>query len=105
MLTLSHFDARYIAIKGGYEHRNTIKALAPYPDVKWAAEAGVWLVEACMWDKLVTYLGAHFAPLSYEFLCALPDEPAPHEPLSMNELGKARDKERRRMKYGRKVGK
>ena len=45
MITLSHHDARYIALAGAYQHKDAIKALADYPDVQWHKESGAWLVE------------------------------------------------------------
>ena len=73
MITISHHDARYIAIEGAYSHKDAIKALAPYPDVQWSAEAHVWLVRNEMWEHVVRALGPYIAPLPVDFFMEYPD--------------------------------
>ena len=67
MITLSHHDARYIALAGAYQHKDAIKALADYPDVQWHKESGAWLVDNRLWDELAQMLGPWLAPASVSF--------------------------------------
>lgn len=72
MIHLTFHDAGTLAVRGGYEHRATLKALATYPEVQWSGEHRCWLVDARLYDKLAGWLGHEFAPLSDEFLRKLP---------------------------------
>lgn len=61
-----------ITVRSEYKHRDAIKALAAWPDVKWLPERKVWSIDARLYDKLAGACGADFAPLTMEFLAALP---------------------------------
>jgi len=67
MITITHHSARYLALRNCYEHRDAIKALSDYPDVRFDAESKAWLVDNRMFDDLVLALGAYIAPLPVEF--------------------------------------
>jgi hypothetical protein len=65
MITLSHHDARYLALRNCYAHKDAIKMLADYPDVRWHKASGAWLVDNRLYDALADVLG--------KWLCAMPD--------------------------------
>jgi len=78
MITISHHSERYIALRNCYEHRDAIKALADYPDVRWDKAAGAWLVDNRMFDQLAEVLGPWLAPASVSFWMEFtPYEPPP----------------------------
>ena len=78
MITISHHDARYIALCNCYEHRDAIKMLSDYPDVRWDKAAGAWLVDNRMFDQLAEVLGPWLAPASVSFWMEFtPYEPPP----------------------------
>ena len=76
MITISHFDARYIALRNCYEHRDAIKLLADYPDVQWHKATGAWLVDNRLFDQLAEVLGPWLAPATVSFWM----EFTPYEP-------------------------
>lgn len=61
-----------IEVQAPFQHREAIKALGAYPDVKWNAERKVWSIDARLYDKLARSMGQEFAPLTYDFFCGLP---------------------------------
>jgi len=67
MITVSHHDARYIALRGAYEHKAAIKSLSDYPDVLWDGETKAWLVDNRLWDDLAQLLGPWIAPAPVAF--------------------------------------
>ena len=67
MITVSHHDARYIALRGAYDHKAAIKSLSDYPDVLWDGEAKAWLVDNRLWDDLAQLLGPWIAPAPVSF--------------------------------------
>lgn len=72
MITLSLHDETHIALRNCYAERDAIKALAPYPDVQFCAEARAWLVHVALLDKLYFYLGDAIAPASPSFWLVCP---------------------------------
>lgn len=72
MITVTRHDATTLALRSDYAHKDAIKALAPYPAVRWDKESKAWLLDARMWEALVYHLGAELAPLSVELLFSLP---------------------------------
>jgi hypothetical protein len=80
MIHLTHHDARYLALRNCYAHKDAIKMLADYPDVRWDKASGAWLVDNRLYDALADVLG--------KWLCAAPDfwcdfhtyEPPPAQP-------------------------
>lgn len=61
-----------IEVRGAYEQREVIKSLDSPPGVKWLPALKAWSLDARLYDKLAEACGRDFAPLSYEFLAALP---------------------------------
>ena len=57
MIHITQHDARYLALRNCYEHRDAIKMLADYPDVRWHAESKAWLVDSRLWDDLALAVG------------------------------------------------
>jgi hypothetical protein len=81
MITLSHHDARYLALRNCYAHKDAIKMLADYPDVRWDAESKAWLCDNRLWDDLALALGPWIAPHSPDFWCDFQEyEPPPANP-------------------------
>jgi hypothetical protein len=72
VITLHLQDKHYIALQSDYAHKDAIKALAPYPDVQFCAEARAWLVHVALLDKLYFYLGDAIAPASPSFWLVCP---------------------------------
>jgi hypothetical protein len=103
MLHLTRHDAKYIAVQAPYSCKDTIKSLAPWPDVKWSQESKVWLVRVELFDKLAETLGADFAPLEYDMLAQIPVAPPLRGPQSASDMARARDERIRKQKYQRKV--
>lgn len=71
-ITLHLFDETYIALRGCYEHKETLKTIASQPDLLWSAEAGAWLLDVALMDRLYLYLGDYIAPASVAFWCECP---------------------------------
>ena len=75
MIQLQLHDQTYIALTGDtYAHRDVIKALADYPEVKWDSGSRRWLIHAGLLDKLIYYLGEHVTG-SVDFWMGYPLEP------------------------------
>ena len=74
MITLALHSETHIALRNAYEFKAQIKAMAPYPDVQWSADAGAWLLHVALLCKLYETLGAYIAPASPSFWmqCPLP---------------------------------
>ena len=72
MITLALHSDTHIALRGSFDYRAEIKALAPPPDVRWCAEAKAWLLHVALLDKLFFYLGDSVAPASVDFWCTCP---------------------------------
>lgn len=74
MITLALHSETHIALRNAYEFKAQIKAMAPYPDVQWSADAGAWLLHVALLGKLYETLGAYIAPASPSFWmqCPLP---------------------------------
>jgi hypothetical protein len=80
MIIISHHDARYLALRNCYQHKDAIKMLGEKPDVRWHAESRAWLVDNRLYDALADVLG--------KWLCATPEfwcdfhtyEPPPAKP-------------------------
>jgi len=72
MITLHLHDSTYIALESDYRHKDAIKELAGYPDVKWHAESRRWLVHALLLEKVIRTLGAEIAPASVDFWLGYP---------------------------------
>ncbi len=74
MITLALHSETHIALRNAYEFKAQIKAMAPYPDVQWSADAGAWLIDVGLLDKLYETLGAYIAPAAPVFWmqCPLP---------------------------------
>ena len=74
MITLALHDETHIALRNAYEFKAQIKAMAPYPDVQWSADAGAWLLHVGLLGKLYETLGDSIAPASPSFWvqCPLP---------------------------------
>ena len=74
MITLALFNETHIALRNAWQHKDAIKALAPYPDVQWNGEAKAWLLDVGLLNKLYETLGAYIAPASPSFWmqCPLP---------------------------------
>ena len=103
MLHLTRHDAKYIAVQAEYRHKDTIKALAPWPDVRWDADSKSWLIRVELYDKLAETLGADFAPLEYDMLAQIPVATPLRGPQSASDMARARDKRTRKAKYGRRA--
>lgn len=69
MITISHHDERYLALRNCYAQRDAIKAIADYPDVMWNAEAKIWLLDNRLFSELIEMLGPWLAPAPVEFWC------------------------------------
>jgi len=67
MLTLALFDATHIALYGSYAYKDTIKALADWPDVRWNVDAKAWLLHVALLPKLYAALPDDIAPASADF--------------------------------------
>ena len=72
MITLALHSETHIALRNSYQHKDAIKALASYPDVQWSADAGAWLLDVGLLNKLYETLGAYIAPASPSFWLACP---------------------------------
>jgi hypothetical protein len=72
VITLAFCDGHTLTVRADYAHREEIKALASYPDIRWHPESKSWLLDARLFDKLSERLGQHFAPLPVEFFERLP---------------------------------
>jgi hypothetical protein len=72
VITLAFHDANTLAVRNVFEHKETLRGLSSYPDVRWFGEGKCWLVTAQLYDKLAEALGQHFAPLPVEFFERLP---------------------------------
>ena len=81
MITLALYNETHIALRNAYDFRTQIKALAPYPDVQWSADAGAWLMHVALLGKLYETLGAYIAPASPSFWmqCPLPTPIVAHK--------------------------
>lgn len=66
----------YLELRNCYEWRETIKAMADRPDVRWDNTQRCWFVDARLFDKLVRELGHVLAPIDADVFLRLPvDEP------------------------------
>jgi hypothetical protein len=72
VITLAFCDGHTLTVRADYAHREEIKALASYPDIRWHPESKSWLLDARLFDKLSERLGHEFAPLTMGLLEALP---------------------------------
>ena len=99
MIHLQHFDATHIAVHAPYQHKDAIKQLADWPDVRWDGATKCWLCHARLYDKLAAALGADFAPLAYEFFCGLPAPDAPLPARDMYAVAAAKEAKLRKAKY------
>ena len=81
MITLALHSDTHIALRNAYEFKAQIKAMAPYPDVQWSADAGAWLLDVGLLNKLYETLGAYIAPASPSFWmqCPLPTPIVAHK--------------------------
>ena len=81
MITLALHSETHIALRNAYEFKAQIKAMAPYPDVQWSADAGAWLLDVGLLNKLYETLGAYIAPASPSFWmqCPLPTPIVAHK--------------------------
>lgn len=108
MITIHLHDKRYIALQNDFRHKDDIKSLAPYPEVKWDADRRMWLVDGSLMWKLISYLGEYIAPLSldviFEYPIPKPTEPGKKRRRTKREVmaQKAEEKEQVR-KYGKAV--
>jgi hypothetical protein len=72
MIELSIRDKKYLSLRSDFAHREAIKSLADYPDVKWDAESRTWLMHVELMDKLIHILGDQLAPLDVDFVMTMP---------------------------------
>jgi hypothetical protein len=102
VIHLTRHDAKYIAVQAPYSCKDTIKALAPWPDVKWDADSKHWLIRIELFDKLAETLGADFAPLEYDMLAQIPVAVPLRGPQSASDMARARDERVRKAKYAKR---
>lgn len=112
MITLTLHDDMYIALQADYAHRDDIKALAPYPEVRWHSEKRVWLVDARLLPKVINWFADVLAPLTLDFVFGYPIH-APkqarkttrrnhrHTAQQADQLGMAQGAARNLIAYGR----
>jgi hypothetical protein len=72
MISLSLHSPKYIALRSDFAHKEQIKALADYPDVKWDGESKTWLMHVELMDKLIANLGDVLSPLEVDFVMTMP---------------------------------
>lgn len=72
MIAITRRDQQYLALWSDYKHKNAIKAIAPYPAVRWDPEIRCWLVDDRMIDAVIYYLGEYLEPLSVNLVMSLP---------------------------------
>ena len=72
MITLALHNETHIALRNSYQHKDSIKALASYPDVQWGPDAKAWLLDVGLLGKLYETLGDSIAPASPSFWLACP---------------------------------
>jgi hypothetical protein len=72
VITVSLHSPKYLALRSDFAHKDSIKALADYPDVKWDGDSKVWLVHVELMDKLIANLGDVINPLDVDFVMAMP---------------------------------
>ena len=77
MITPHLHDDTYIALQSDYRHKDAIKSLADYPDVRWSKKRCMWLIEVALLPNLYFFLGDVIAPASADFWmeCPLPRPP------------------------------
>lgn len=74
MITPHLHNETHIALESDYRHKEPIKALATYPDVRWCKERRMWLLDVDLLQKLYFFMGDDIAPASADFWmeCPLP---------------------------------
>ncbi len=72
MITLALHNDTHIALRNSYAYKDSIKALASYPDVQWGPDVKAWLLDVGLLNKLYETLGDSIAPASPSFWLACP---------------------------------
>jgi len=72
MIVVTLYKVGTLSVRCPYALKETIKALATWPDVRWDKASHAWLIDARLFDKLVDWCGADFAPLDPALLDNIP---------------------------------
>lgn len=72
MIAITRYDEQHLALRSDYRHREAIKAIAPYPAVRWEPESRCWLVDARMIDSIIYHCGNELAPLPVDLVMTMP---------------------------------
>lgn len=103
MISLLLYDEKYIALASDFRHKDAIKALAPYPDVKWSATDKLWLVDAELLPAVLHYLAGDLAPLTLDFIFGYPI-PQPRPPAKRAPRRRNRKEERAQLEDAQRAG-
>lgn len=106
MIYITQHDARYLALRNCYEHRDAIKMLADYPDVRWHAESKAWLVDSRLWDDLALAVGKWLTGTP-DFWCTFsiyaPTPAAPKRRTKQQIMAEKREQQAAASRFGRAI--